>query len=186
MRLSLLMLQLFENNFQAVSAYCSFWEHNHQQLDPIAVLRTCGLFATNNTDPIIIRISAKLLDSSPVCVRSQLLPHPYRDRYCDDCCHPLPNLMAITREWPSLVPLPNTTHILLRPGWASKDSHQPVRPHTQFQYGCRATTNIRRNNTIRPWTGIFLAILFLWLTIQTRRPQLLEFPLSPHSLSARK
>lgn len=130
MRLSLLMLQLFENNFQAVSAYCSFSEHNHHQLDPIAVLRTCGLFATNNTDPIIIRISAKLFDSSPVCVRSQLLPHPYRDRYCDDCCHPLPNLMAITREWPSLVPLPNTTHILLRPRWASKDSHQPVRPHT--------------------------------------------------------
>lgn len=150
--------------------------------DPIAVLRTCGLFATNNTDSIIIRISAKLFDFSPVCVRFQLLPRPYRARYCDDCCHPLPNLMAITREWPSLAwhpfPIQPTSHSLLAgPPWT------PIN-QSQFQYGCRETTNICRNNTIRPWARIFLAILFLWLTIQTRRPQLLEFPLSP--LSARK
>lgn len=183
MRLSLLMLQLFGNNFQAVSAYCSFSEHHQHRARPNrCALRTCGLFATNNTDSIIIRISAKLFDSSPVCVRSQLLPRPYRARYCDDCCHPLPNLMAITREWPSLAwhpfPIQPTSHSpLAGPPWT------PIN-QSQFQYGCRETTNICRNNTIRPWARIFLAILFLWLTIQTRRPQLLEFPLSP--LSARK
>lgn len=105
--------------------------------DPIAVLRTCGLFATNNTDSIIIRISAKLFDFSPVCVRFQLLPRPYRARYCDDCCHPLPNLMAITREWPSLArhpfPIQPTSHSLLAgPPWT------PIN-QSQFQYGCRET-----------------------------------------------